>query len=210
VRVEPQTLDTLVRISKSQDAALVGPQVFDVSGSRALFSGKTWPGLLFGSGFISGSTQNGESWDSAYAEGCAFLLRNDLIDKRIQEYGQVLDQHLFMYCEDTDLGLYAHSRAFKCRIARDAHVRHGHAKSHGGDGNPFSHYYITRNRIQLAKNWLPWGWRILFHFYYAPSRLLLWLSRIGRRRLGSWEAGRAAFAGVWDGYFNRLGRWKRD
>jgi hypothetical protein len=66
-------------------------------------------------------------------------------------------------------------------------------------------YYMTRNRIHLARRWLSAGWKFLFHLYYAPSRLLLLLLRPR-----NWTSGRgsAVLWGVMDGYRGVVGRWR--
>jgi GT2 family glycosyltransferase len=104
-----------------------------------------------------------------------------------------------------DLCRYAVTRDLGCVVAHDAVVYHAVARSSGGTLNPRSYYYQTRNRIYLANRWLPWPWKLLFHAYYLPSRLLLQAIGKGRWR---WRTLRAISRGLVDGYRGVTGKWK--
>lgn len=132
------------------------------------------------------------------------LLRRDLLQRRMTDMGHFVDPDLFMYCEDTDFCLYGRSQGYRCVVATQAVVYHGLSKSHGGVGNPNAYYYITRNRLLIAKRWLRFPWNIIFHLYYAPSRLPLQLSRFIRRQPTRW---RPVLQGVAHGYRQVSGKW---
>ena len=80
------------------------------------------------------------------------------------------------------------------------------AKSSGGHGSRLSYYYITRNRIFLANRWLSLPWKILFHLYYIPSRLLIQSPGFlnGKKEIVS-----AVFRGLSDGYSGINWKWRR-
>jgi GT2 family glycosyltransferase len=62
------------------------------------------------------------------------------------------DADFFLYCEDTDLGLRARWRGWKCLYAPDAVVEHHYSHSAGG-ASPLKAYYVERNRLfVVAKN----------------------------------------------------------
>jgi GT2 family glycosyltransferase len=62
------------------------------------------------------------------------------------------DAGFFLYCEDTDLGLRARWRGWKCLYAPDAVVEHHYSHSAGG-ASPLKAYYVERNRLfVVAKN----------------------------------------------------------
>lgn len=206
-QIAPQTMGHLVEVANRADAAIVGAKVLDEHGRSVLFSMKSWPGGLFGGSALAPSERKEPYWPSpGGADGAAMLLCRDLLERRLEECGYVLDPQFFMYFEETDLCLYGRSKGYRCVVARDAVVYHGLSKSSGGAGNPRSYYYLTRNRIYLANRWLSLPWKILFHLYYIPSRLVLRSLRVGKAGDGS---ARAVFGGLVDGYRGIKGKWRR-
>jgi GT2 family glycosyltransferase len=199
------TVSSLTDVSFRANAAIIGARVFDKTGAHVLFLGTRWPALLFGLGRKRASQQDGLFWSSADAIGCAIMLRRDLLERRDSEQGRFLDTTFFMYVEETDLCLYAAARGFQCVVARDAVVYHGLAQSSGGKGGPLPFYYITRNRIFLARRWLSGAWLVLFHLYYIPSRIVLQMFR----RDANKETRRAVVSGLKDGYAGVMGERRR-
>ena len=62
------------------------------------------------------------------------------------------DDHFFLYCEDTDLGLRARWAGWKCLYAPRAVVEHHYSHS-AGRASPVKAYYVERNRLfVLVKN----------------------------------------------------------
>jgi GT2 family glycosyltransferase len=198
--LHPDALSHLLNTSKSTGAAIVGATVVGDDG-EILFAGSRWPHQLFGMGKIKDRRKSW--WPSSDAQGCAILIRMDAVRQRIERCGEFLDSSLFMYTEETDFCRYALSRGHRIVISRDALVRHAPAKVSGGAGNPFSYYYLTRNRIYLAQRWLGFGWRMLFHLYYLPSRLLIQSAGYSAGRRGTLKA---VMKGIADGYRGVKGR----
>lgn len=201
-KAAPDLLRRMVVAATEADAAICGARVMDETGAQVLFDGEKWPWNLFGLR-LSSHTSSLAGWsDADRVDGCAMLLRRDLLERRLAEEGNFLTPSFFMYCEETDLCRYGIAKGCRCIVAHDAIAYHGLAKSSGGGGNPRSYYYLTRNRIYLANRWLSLPWKIIFHLYYVPSRLLLQLRR-----------GRAAHSAVWqglkDGYLGVTGIWER-
>jgi GT2 family glycosyltransferase len=190
----PDALTHLLDVSRRTGAAIVGATVVGGDG-QVLFAGSRWPHQLFGVGKIRGRQKSW--WPSSDAQGCAILIRTDAVRERIDECGEFLDSSLFMYTEETDFCRYVLSRGHRIVISRDAVVRHEPAKISGGAGNPFSYYYLTRNRIYLAQRWLGLRWRMLFHLYYLPSRLIIQSAGYLKGRGGTLKA---VMAGIADGY----------
>jgi GT2 family glycosyltransferase len=82
-----------------------------------------------------------------FPSGSAALYRRDMLD----DVGG-FDADFFLYCEDTDLGLRARWRGWKCLYAPDAVVEHHYSHSAGG-ASPLKAYYVERNRLfVVAKN----------------------------------------------------------
>jgi GT2 family glycosyltransferase len=79
--------------------------------------------------------------------GSAALYRRAMIE----EIGD-FDEHFFLYCEDTDLGLRARWRGWKCVYSPLAVVEHHYSHS-AGEASPLKAYLVERNRLfVLAKN----------------------------------------------------------
>jgi len=199
------TLAELLAVSKEADAAIVGARVLDANNHQNLFVGRKWPQQLFWSQKLKPDL-NRSFWESSYAEGSSILIRRDVLETRLTEHSFIFNPSLFMYCEDTDLCIYAKSKGYKCFIARDAIIYHKLAASSGGQGNPRSYYYITRNRIYLANRWLSFPMKVCFHIYYAPSRYILILLKLFRSKEDGRYAG-AVTSGLTDGYKGIKGKW---
>lgn len=198
----PEMLSRLVDAAAEADAAICGARIMTETGKEALFDRRVWPAHLFGIESFFPNVSNGRWSDSDGVDGCAMLLRRDFLERRKGESGFVFEPGFFMYCEETDLCRYANSRGYRCIVAHDAVAYHGLAKSSGGEGNPRSYYYLTRNRIYLANRWLSLPWKIVFHLCYAPTRLLLQFRRSRAARSAVWQ-------GLKDGYQGVMGMWKR-
>ncbi len=92
----------------------------------------------------------------------------------------LFDEHFFLYCEDTDLGLRARRAGWRCLYVPGAVVEHRYSHS-AGRVSSLKAYYVERNRMFVAmKNF--------------PLRMLMVLPLCGTRRY--LEHVRAAFAGT--------------
>jgi GT2 family glycosyltransferase len=202
-RVEADSLGHLVAAARQADAAIVGARLQQESP----FTGISWPAFLFGRGRLPAEVTDERPFWAAFANGCAMLLRRDLLAQRFADCGYYLDPSYFIYCETEDLSLYARARGLGSVIARDAVVHHALTQSMGGTFNPRSYYYTTRNRILIANRWLNLRWKLLFHAYYIPSRLLLQTIGVGGRRW-QWRTFHAVGSGLIDGYLGVTGKWK--
>jgi GT2 family glycosyltransferase len=200
----PDALSHLVDVSQKTGAAIVGARIVDMEGEKLIFGGRRWPLLIFGLGRIKPDPGK-DYWETDYAEGSALLIRRDAVEGRIRESGYFLDESFFMYGEETDFCVYSKRRGHKCMIAGRAKVYHGVAKSSGGHGSPLSYYYITRNRIFLASRWLSLPWKVLFHLYYLPSRVLVQ----SYKAMSGGDTAGAVFAGIYGGYAGISGKWAR-
>ena len=82
-----------------------------------------------------------------FPSGSAALYRRAMLD----DVGG-FDADFFLYCEDTDLGLRARWRGWKCLYTPEAVVEHHYSHSAGG-ASPLKAYYVERNRLfVVAKN----------------------------------------------------------
>jgi GT2 family glycosyltransferase len=74
------------------------------------------------------------------------------------------DADFFLYCEDTDLGLRARWRGWKCLYAPEAVVEHHYSHSAGG-ASPLKAYYVERNRLFVVAKNFPTGLAAAAPFY---------------------------------------------
>jgi len=86
--------------------------------------------------------------EALFPSGSAALYRRAMLD----ETGG-FDEHFFLYCEDTDLGLRARWAGWKCLYVPEAVVEHRYSHS-AGRASPLKAYYVERNRLfVLLKNY---------------------------------------------------------
>ena len=201
--VEGSALARCVEISVAQDAAIVGALVLSENGEQVLFAGGRFPRALFVNNKPLFTSNRGRRfWESDWIDGAAMLVRADVVRRRLREVGQLLDPDLFMYGEEIELCWWARTHGYRLLMAGEASIYH---RVGGSGGLPLSLYYITRNRILLARRLLPWSLRVAFHCWYPLSRLLrvLQSSLEGRQRIA-----RVILLGLLDGYRSVVGRWK--
>jgi GT2 family glycosyltransferase len=83
--------------------------------------------------------------DVLVPSGCAILVRREMMD----DIGQ-LDEDFFSYCDDTDLGLRAQLRRWRCVTVPSAVVHHW-----GSPSSPLKAFLVERNRLWVAVKCLP-------------------------------------------------------
>jgi GT2 family glycosyltransferase len=94
-----------------------------------------------------------------FPSGSAALYRRAMLD----DVGG-FDADFFLYCEDTDLGLRARWRGWKCLYAPDAVVEHHYSHSAGG-ASPLKAYYVERNRLFVVVKNFPAGMAVAAPFH---------------------------------------------
>jgi len=120
--------------------------------------------------------QYDEPEDVLVPSGCALLLRRELLD----DIG-LLDEDFFSYCDDTDLGLRAQLRGWRCVTVPSAVVYHW-----GSSPSPLKAFLVERNRLWVAVKCLPWPLLVLapfftlFRFAYLTAAVVLHRGPAGR------------------------------
>jgi GT2 family glycosyltransferase len=146
----PQWLDQMVRALESRpDVGMCASQVRLIGEDRLDSAG-----MLIardGSSKQRGHGRCPEDFpvpeETLFPSGSAALFRRETIE----ETGG-FDDHFFLYCEDTDLGLRARWAGWKCLYVPGAVVEHHYSHS-AGRASPLKAYYVERNRLfVLAKN----------------------------------------------------------
>ena len=150
----PRWLDALVRAMEARpDVGMCASQV-RLFGEERLDSA----GMLVardGSSKQRGHGRAPEDFPVAeeafFPSGSAALYRRALLE----EIGG-FDDHFFLYCEDTDVGLRARWRGWKCLYVPDAVAEHHYSHS-AGRASAVKAYYVERNRLFVAAKNFPLG-----------------------------------------------------
>lgn len=205
--IDGEALTELVTVQRASGAAVVGATITHGDGVVNPVPSR-YPDMLYYSGYRS-SLPVGDSPD-AYAcerwfdtdrvEGAGALLTADLLRERRETAGHYLDDSLFMYCEEVELGLWCRRHGVRSVVARGATVEHDTGAS---SSRAFQLYYLTRNRVLIAHRYLAGGERVAFDASYPAARLALagrWLKR------GDHAVARAVVRGLVDGYRGVDGR----
>lgn len=161
----PRWLETLLR-TMEQDAHL---------GSCASSVRLAETGVLDSAGMLisidGSSKQRGhrqltelfsETAEVLLPSGSAAIYRREMIE----EIGG-FDDDLFLYCEDTDLGLRACWAGWKCRYVPEAIVEHRYSQS-AGSASLLKAYLVERNRLRLIVKNFP-----LMELLLAPFATLI-------------------------------------
>jgi len=208
-RLEASAVTECVKVSLDEEAAIVGAVIRSLDGAEVLFAGAKFPRELFVADRKAvRTTVEGQmrSWTSARAEASAMLIRRDVIEARLREFGYVLNPALFMYGEETELCQWARAQGLHVLIAGEAIAYHGVGRSGGGKESPIMSYYQARNKILLARRLLPLPQRLAFFLWYFPFRMGRAMQRL---LLGKPVAAQATLQGVLDGYRSVTGKWAR-
>lgn len=150
--IEPTTVTRLVKALET-GVGIAGPKIF-FSNSKKIW----YAGGIFDSANVLGSHrgvneedhgQFNELAETDYVTGAAMMVKREVFERI-----GILDDNYFLYYEDTDFCLRAKKAGFKIVYAPAAVVYHENAQS-TGIGSSLQDYFITRNRLLLARKFLP-------------------------------------------------------
>ncbi len=205
--MEADCLMECVKIARRTKAALVGATIKDDHGrilnGSADFSREL---LSLPCGAVCPVETSDEFRPVDRPEGAAMLLAREFLYFIRTTQGYFLDPELFMYCEEMDLAERAKRSGFKIMLATHAIVYHNVSETSHGSGNAFAYYYDTRNRVRIARRFLPRPMRFLFHARYFPLLLKRAAGQWLRRRRG---VASAIIYGLYDGYRGVSGKWSK-
>lgn len=95
----------------------------------------------------------------SFVTGCCMF-----IPKQIIEAVGLMDEKLFLYCEDMAYCLRVSEKGYQMVYVPEAKLRHRVGLSSGGDYSPLSVYYCNRNRFYLLKQY-PFSFRAKMYTY---------------------------------------------
>jgi len=126
------------------------------------------------------------------------LVCRDFLLERQQTLGYVLDESLFLYCEEIELALWCRQTGKKSVVASDAVVYHKvGASSSDTQGKVNQFYYLTRNRLLVTRKYLRGFSKVCFFMFYPIWRVI----RAGMYvTKGQYKIARAIIQGLIDGY----------
>lgn len=210
--VQVDGLSHLVEVAAKSKAGIVGAVIREKSEKTLRFVGfnGNFPRLrefftpLFH--WAARPSRNGsEYWPSYRVNGAGMLISKESLEAVHGSRGYYFWDALFLYFEEVDFCVYARKLGFESVMTRTVALLHGGSSSSGGPYRPLPYYYMTRNRVLLARKLLPFTLQILFHAY----NILACFGRVVKthfmRRPNSALAVRAGFR---DGLGGVTGKWR--
>ena len=203
-------LERIVAVADEAGAGVVGALIEDETGHRVNPSPSEYPDMFFYSGYrenlslpldlFGGERPRERWWPTDRVEGAGVLLSRDLLCERRESVGYFLDESLFMYCEEIELGMWCRERGERSVVTGDAVVTHDSGAS---SNRAFQLYYLTRNRLLIAHRYFDGAKRAVFDALYAASRIALAVRFLRR---GERSVARAICLGLVDGFFGVEGQ----
>ncbi|MEK6767322.1 MAG: glycosyltransferase family 2 protein [Planctomycetota bacterium] len=154
--VAPDFLTTLIDVAELRpDAGMLGPKIlFYDQPQKIWFAGARFNPetcMATATGFNQAvQYEDSVPIESDFITGCALLIKR----KAIEKIG-LLDERIFIYCEDLDWGLRLIKAGLKNLVVPDARIWHKVSITVGGLDSPFTIYHKTRSRLLMAKLYVP-------------------------------------------------------
>jgi len=197
-----------VAVSQEKNAGVVTCVVKEAGTGHMLFTGDHRPPRLFYVSYFwfRHKLQNDEPSNMAW--GTAMMIRRDVLIAKEKHSGYVFDPRLFLYSEDNDFSMQILELGYSIYLASNAFVYHKQTDScvNKKFSNSFLLYYSTRNTVLIARRHISGIWLLLFHLYYPTLRFKDMLFRLFR---GQSREASTILEGLWDGYRNVSGRWRK-
>jgi GT2 family glycosyltransferase len=184
--MSPKCLEALIgALSADSNAGMAAPRIL-LAGTGTIDSA----GMLLardGSSIQRGHARSAALWDAPnealFPSGCAAVYRSAML----AETG-LFDESLFLYHEDTDIGLRARWLGWRCLYVPGAEVEHQYSAS-SGRASLTKAWYVERNRLRTVWKLFPLPDLLAAHLYSAARYLLHFLAAIsGRGRAAEFAA----------------------
>ena len=198
--VTPSFLEELVYIAEqSKNAFVVGSVIADYYTGLTVFTNAGIDRILKSEMRIDKLNSVDCSWPSDRVCGAAMLMQA----KKIKEHSLLLDESLFLYCEELDVSLRARKLNIDTLVAGKSKVYHKERRSIRTEKETTCLYYILRNRILLAKRFLSLRDKIIFWPLFIGARFikaLNWLTT------GQWQLIAISIQAFRDGIKGKAGK----
>jgi GT2 family glycosyltransferase len=206
--IDKDCLARSVAVSQERNASVVTCVVKEAGTGNLLFTGDHRPSRLFYVSYFWFRHKLQDDEPSNMAWGTAMMIRKDALFDAVNQEGYFFDSHLFLYVEDNDFSMRMIDLGRCIYLASKAFVFHKQTDScvNKKFTNSFLLYYATRNTILVARRHISGVWLLFFHLYYPTVRLKDMFFRLVRGQLR--EASNI-LEGLWDGYRNVSGKWRK-
>ena len=175
--VAPDFLTKLIDVAESRpDAGILGPKIYYYDQPEKIWfaGGKLNPETCMASSLEVDQSVKCEDTvpiESDFITGCALLVKREAIEKI-----GLLDERIFIYCEDLDWGLRLIKAGFRNLVVPDSRVWHKISITVGGLDSPFTIYHKTRSRLLMAKLYVPKSLYKLHRKFFSDIVWLLFKS----------------------------------
>lgn len=201
--VKSNFLDELVKIAMQvKSAFMIGSLIYNYYNQKIVFTNFKIDKKLISHAKMDYINSKEEYWETEMVSGAAMMLKT----KYILKYNLFLNENMFLFCEELDIALRAKKLNLKAIMAKNSKIYHKGGMSYGGKVKPLISYYMTRNRILIAKTLLSLPEKNLFWLNFLPARLykILFLSLAGK-----YDFLKADYFGFLDGLRNKKGKTNR-
>jgi GT2 family glycosyltransferase len=185
--LEPECLERMVRAMEADTkCAMVAPRILlgDTGrlDSAGMLLARDGSSKQRGHGDEEGQWER--SGETLLPSGCAALYRR----AALEEAGG-FDGSLFLYCEETDLGLRLLWLGWNAAYEAGARLRHRYSET-AGRASLQKAWYVERNRLRVAVKTLPWRW-VAASFLFSLIRYAWHLAALwqGRGKAGEFRSG---------------------
>jgi len=170
ITVTHDFVQNMGKTALNSNASVVGGLVRDASTMNVLFAGSKLIKVLFGLPTRHRNTWK-YWWKSDCVQGCAMMLRRDLLQQREKCVSHFFDSSLFLYCEEIELALWCKKHSIRSVIAGNAQVFHKPGTSSNEKSNALQFYYLTRNRLVISRRYFQSSKFLLYLLVFVPFRL---------------------------------------
>jgi hypothetical protein len=144
----------ITRAAIDSHAAIIGGLIKDCGGQTILQAGESLLRGILSFGLQNPKLDKGLWWQTEIVNGSAMMMSREMLTLRKQKLGFYLHPHFFLYCEEIEIGFWCKKNGFKSIISKNSEVVHAVGGSSTIEYKPFVFYYLTRNRIIIAREYL--------------------------------------------------------
>jgi len=157
----------IAKAALDSSASVIGGLIKDSSGKKILASGESLFKNCLSLGFLKPRIPKGLWCQTGCVNGSAMMLSRTMLIQRKNQLGHYLNPHLFMFCEENEIGFWCKAQGLKSIISNNSVVFHKVSGSSAGAYSSMAFYYSTRNRMIIAKKYFkgPKLWLFYISFF---------------------------------------------